>query len=80
MITRRSLLKNAGAAAFVSACGARAGWSAEAETKAPAAQKITKIEPFILRSPPERGQAGRLFHLDAAGCADDRRQGALLPA
>ena len=61
MITRRSLLKNAGAAAFVSACWARAGWSVEAETKAPAAQKITKIEPFILRSPPERDKPEDYF-------------------
>ena len=61
MITRRSLLKNGGAAAFVSACGARAGWSAEAEAKVPAAQKITRIEPFILRSPPERDKPEDYF-------------------
>ena len=49
MITRRTLLRNAVAAAWIGICGARAAWSAELETKAPVAQKITKIEPFILR-------------------------------
>ena len=31
------------------------------ETKAPAAQKITKIEPLILRSPPERDKPESYF-------------------
>ena len=61
MITRRTLLRNAGAAAWIGMCGARAAWSAEMETKAPAAQKITKIEPLILRSPPERDKPESFF-------------------
>ena len=61
MITRRTLLRNAGAAAWIGMCGARAAWSAEMEAKAPAAQKITKIEPLILRSPPERDKPESYF-------------------
>ena len=61
MITRHTLLRNAGASAWIGMCGAHAAWSAELETKAPVAQKITKIEPFILRSPPQRNKAEDYF-------------------